>query len=209
MFTLSTRFGATPADSSAAFAATTCSWVADVFFSEPPNVPKAVRLAPTMKMPEYLTNVSNMLLRFVWGLESVLQIGIPPFQICYSLEYNDVNLKNICLLLFVKNATVLIVQQVSKKCLRHKTLVLSYRQITEICFLFFDNIFIYCSSSCGFSKCSQILSRHVIEFGHWTTAIKWCGNKYCILFVLVYLEHDGLWTRLHSVFSIPISKCRY
>lgn len=49
--TESTCSGLTPADSNAAFAAAVCSCVADVFLKAPPNVPKAVRLAPTIKIP--------------------------------------------------------------------------------------------------------------------------------------------------------------
>lgn len=51
MVTLSTRSGLTPADSSVALAAITCSWLADVFFRAPPKVPNGVRLAPTIKIP--------------------------------------------------------------------------------------------------------------------------------------------------------------
>lgn len=51
MTTESTNSGLTPAALNTALLATVCRFVAVVFRSEPPNVPKAVRLAPTMKTP--------------------------------------------------------------------------------------------------------------------------------------------------------------
>lgn len=51
MLTVSTCSGFTPADESAALAATVCKSVADTVLNAPPKVPKAVRLAPTMKIP--------------------------------------------------------------------------------------------------------------------------------------------------------------
>lgn len=51
MLTVSTFSGLTPASAKAALHAAVCNWVIDVFLNEPPNVPNAVLLAPTMKTP--------------------------------------------------------------------------------------------------------------------------------------------------------------
>lgn len=51
MITVSTWSGRTPADSSVALHAWACNWVPVTFFKVPPNVPNAVRFAPTMKIP--------------------------------------------------------------------------------------------------------------------------------------------------------------
>lgn len=51
IITESTFSGRTPADSNAALHAAVCNCVDEVFLKAPPNVPKAVRFAPTIKIP--------------------------------------------------------------------------------------------------------------------------------------------------------------
>lgn len=49
-----------PASFKAAWAATVCNWVAEVFLNAPPKVPKAVRLAATTKTPVQQKNISSV-----------------------------------------------------------------------------------------------------------------------------------------------------